>query len=210
MKGCSTEMTLLNKKINIAIFASGSGSNAEVLITKAHALGVNVKYVITDNRNAGVIDRCKRLKVPYRIVSFMRIPGNTYAEDKSIHEQRIMNLLDQANVKWVFLAGYMRILGQSFLDHFYNPETKQNNVINIHPSLLPNFPGKKGYFDAYSANVQESGITVHYVDSGIDTGSIIAQEKFIRLKDDTLEDFSSRGLALEHKLYPEILEKVLL
>lgn len=203
-------MTLLNKNINIAIFASGSGSNAEVLIKKAQSLGINVKYVITDNRNAKVIERCKRLNTPYRVVSFMRIPGNTFSEDKSIHEQRIINILDQAGVEWIFLAGYMRILSDRFLEHFYNSKTNQNNVINIHPSLLPNFPGKSGYLDAFNAKVAESGITVHFVDSGIDTGKIIAQEKFKRIEDESFEEFSSRGLELEHKIYPQILERVLL
>lgn len=199
-------MTLLNNNIKIAIFASGSGSNAEVLIEKAQQLGHEVACVITDNRNAKVIERCKKLKTPYHVVSFMRIPGNSYDEDKSLHEQRILKILTLLKVKWVFLAGYMRILSNDFLNHFYNPKTLQNNIINIHPSLLPEFPGKAGYQDAFNAKVTESGITVHFVDSGIDTGKVIAQATFKRIESDTLDDFSSRGLALEHKLYPQVLE----
>lgn len=201
-------MTLQNKLPQIAIFASGSGSNAQALIEKAQKMSHSIACIITDKKDAGVIQRAKKLNTPVHIVSFIRVEGNSYQQDKSMHEEIIYNVLKKYQVNWIFLAGYMRILSKNFLNKFYNPKTKQNNVINIHPSLLPHFPGKQGYLDAYSANVQESGITVHFVDSGIDTGLIIAQEKFQRKPEDDLKSFSARGQQLEHQLYPKVLEKI--
>lgn len=194
--------------INIAIFASGSGSNAQVLIEKAISLGHPIRCVITDKRNAGVIKRCKKLNTPYHVISFFSIEGNRYQEDKSLHEKRILKVLDKYKINWIFLAGYMRILSEEFLSNFYNKNTKQNNVINIHPSLLPDFPGKQAYHDAYMANINESGVTVHFVDSGIDTGKIITQKKFERLPNDSFETFNQRGLKVEHQIFPYVLEQL--
>ena len=92
---------------------------------------------------------------------------------------------------------------------FTSPESNKSRIINIHPSYLPQFPGKQGYLDAFNQSLTESGITIHHVDSGIDTGPIILQEKFPRLKDDDFEALESRGMELEYKLYPIVLEKVL-
>lgn len=208
MKECNLDMTLQNNNINIAIFASGSGSNAQALIEKAHLLGKQISCLITDQIAAGVIQKAQQLDTPVYVIPFTRSKDHSYPEDKKLHEKKILDILKERKVNWIFLAGYMRILSQSFLQEFYNNQTHKYNVINIHPSLLPAFPGKQAYKDAYETNVKESGITVHFVDDGIDTGPIIAQEKFSRKESDSLEDFSSRGLALEHKLYPHILEQL--
>jgi phosphoribosylglycinamide formyltransferase-1 len=96
----------------------------------------------------------------------------------------------------------MRILGPLLLDTF------RNRIVNIHPSLLPLYPGVESYKRAFEDKVTESGVTVHLVDAGIDTGPVILQEKFPRLETDTLADFIQRGKDLEWKLYPKILEKL--
>ncbi|MBL7665941.1 MAG: phosphoribosylglycinamide formyltransferase [Bacteriovoracaceae bacterium] len=178
----------------IAIMASGNGSNAESLITKAQELEtkLNVVLVITDQPKAYVIERCKKHYIPCLIIE--------KKSDKSEHEKNILSVLKDFKIDWILLAGYMRILSPTFLKQY------PKRVINIHPSLLPAFPGKSGYEDAFAANVTKSGVTIHYVDEGIDTGEIIMQESFNRMKDDTFSDFKNRGMNLEYKLYQQTLE----
>lgn len=195
-------MTLDLNKHNIAILASGNGSNAINLIKHARVCGHEVSLVITDNSNAGVIEKCKALDTKCIVIPFIK------GALKSDHEEKIINELKAHSVNWVLLAGYMKILSKDFLEVFYNKESKINNVINIHPSLLPDFPGRTGYEDAYEANITESGITIHYVDSGIDTGPIIIQKSFPRLETDSLQEFKARGLKVEHDLYKVVLEKI--
>jgi phosphoribosylglycinamide formyltransferase-1 len=101
------------------------------------------------------------------------------------------------------LAGFMRLLGPHFL------KTYHKKIVNIHPSLLPLFPGVDGYGDAFKAEVTESGCTIHFVDEGIDTGDIIAQTKFPKIRGETFEEFKERGLAIENNFYPEVIEKLL-
>jgi phosphoribosylglycinamide formyltransferase-1 len=86
---------------------------------------------------------------------------------------------------------------------------KLNRVVNIHPSLLPSFPGKNGYGDAFDYGVKVSGVTVHFVDDGIDTGPILLQESFVRDSNDTLESFKTKGLELEHLIYPKALDMIM-
>jgi folate-dependent phosphoribosylglycinamide formyltransferase PurN len=101
----------------------------------------------------------------------------------------------------------MRVLTPLFLNAFKHPDG-YFRVINIHPSLLPDFPGASGYEDAFAAGVPESGITVHLVDEHVDHGPILAQARFQREPGDTIETFKARGLALEHQLFPRVLQQV--
>jgi len=103
----------------------------------------------------------------------------------------------------IVLAGYMRLIGSTLLEPY------RNRIINIHPSLLPAFPGRTSIADAYYANVTESGVTIHYIDEGIDTGPIIYQEVVAKKPDDTLETFESRIHSVEHAIYPTVLEKII-
>ncbi|HEY9791086.1 MAG TPA: formyltransferase family protein, partial [Candidatus Obscuribacterales bacterium] len=105
------------------------------------------------------------------------------------------------------LAGYMRVLTPAFLQQFRHADG-YFNVINIHPSLLPAFPGAHGYEDAFNYGVKISGVTIHLVDEHVDHGPILAQAAFERYDDDTLETFKARGLELEHKLYPAVLQEI--
>jgi phosphoribosylglycinamide formyltransferase-1 len=106
---------------------------------------------------------------------------------------------------FLVLAGYMRILSESFLRAYKDPRGFYR-IVNIHPSLLPSFPGKSAYEDAFNYGVKVSGITIHLVDEKVDHGYILAQEAFPRFDDDTLATFKARGLAVEHKLFPEVLQ----
>ena len=123
-------------------------------------------------------------------------------ESRAEYDHKLIVVLSDYSPDWIVLAGYMKILTPSFLNVF------KNKVINIHPSLLPFFPGKDGYGDAFRAGVEESGCTIHYVDEGVDTGLIIAQRKFPKISGETFEDFKKRGLKNENEFYPEILEKI--
>lgn len=198
-----------NKIPKIAIFASGNGSNAESLLMRAKELDFKISCILTDNPNAGVIKKARRYNTPVYVIPFIKKTSNTFEQNKSNHEFEILKIMKKESIEWILLAGYMRILSKNFLKTFYNPKTNQNNIINIHPSLLPSFPGKQGYLDAFNANVQESGITIHFVDNGVDSGLIIAQKKFERHKNDSLDRFIARGLKIEHALYPSILENLI-
>lgn len=192
----------MNKKIQIALFASGNGSNAHALLKAAtQCKNIEIALVLTDKSNAFVIERTKQFKVKTEVVEFERTAA-PYRKDKESHEKKILDICHKNCIQWIFLAGYMRILSSHFISQY--PE----KIINIHPSKLPDFPGPKGYEDAFSAGVKSSGITIHFVDEGIDSGEILLQESFDRDPDDTLETFKSKGLKLEHLLYPKVLNKL--
>lgn len=186
-----------NSIIRGAVFASGNGSNAENIIRFAqnNPGEISIPLVICDQPEAGVIDRAKKLGVPCFVV-----PGTRATRDEQ--EKKILDILAAHGVTWVFLAGYMRILSASFLAHF------PQRVVNIHPSLLPEFPGKDSYRRAYDAGVKASGVTLHFVDEGVDTGPVIAQRKFERVPGESFEDFRARGLALEYEVYTVFLKEL--
>ena len=188
--------------------ASGNGSNAENLIrfaadhNRSASVSIEVVCVLCDKENAGVIERANRLGIKTHVVPKKR------SEAKKEHEQRIIELLHPYGVDWICLAGYMRILTSHFLKVFHNNEYDVPKVINIHPSLLPKFPGLNAYEQAFSSGAKEGGATVHFVDSGVDTGKHILQKSFHAESIDTLEAFQKYGLELEHKLFPMALLKL--
>lgn len=184
----------LQSMVNVAIFASGSGSNFENIATSD--LNIDIKVLIVDNKDAKAIERAKRLNVPYQIVERT---GKT----KDQFEQKILDILKQENVEFILLAGFMKILSAAFIEQY------DHKIINIHPSLLPSFKGKDGILDAYNYGVKVSGVTVHYVDNGIDTGEIIDQTPVIIEDDDTLESFEDKIHKAEYDLYIRALKKVL-
>ena len=194
--------------IKAAILASGQGTNAERIVKFSRedrmSLRPIISCLITDNPKSPVLDFPVKFQsppcylIPYR-------PG----EKRRDHEQRILEKLQEHNVEWVFLAGHRRILSEYFLQAFYDQERDVCRILNIHPSLLPDLPGLRAYERAFYANREYSGVTVHFVDSGVDTGKIICQERFLRDAKDSLEDFIGRGKRLEHKLYPKAIEMVL-
>jgi phosphoribosylglycinamide formyltransferase-1 len=181
--------------IRVAILASGNGSNAQALMEHAQALSnLEVVCVISDKVEAKVLTRAKNFNIPAKAIIKNR--------SKREHEEAIASTLKELEVNWIFLAGYMRLFSDYFVGNF------KNKIINIHPSLLPEYPGLEAYERAFADEKDFSGITIHYVDEGMDTGKPIIQEKFIKLKTDTIESFKARGLELEHKMYKKVLEKV--
>ncbi|HGK7334837.1 TPA: phosphoribosylglycinamide formyltransferase [Streptococcus suis] len=175
----------------IAVFASGSGSNFQVIAEQ-----FEVAFVFSDCRNAYVLERAEKLGVPTFTFELKEF------SDKQAYEEAIIQLLDQHQIDLVVLAGYMKIVGPILLAQY------EGRIINIHPAYLPEFPGAHGIEDAWNAGVAESGVTVHWVDSGIDTGQIIKQVRVPRLADDSLETFEVRIHEAEYQLYPAVLEEL--
>lgn len=186
--------------MRVAILASGNGSNFEALAHQFQAglLPGELAFVFSDHHNAYVLERARRLNV--RAFSF----EVKEFENKAAYEKALLQLLQEQEIDLIVLAGYMRIIGQTLLSHY------SNRILNIHPSLLPSFPGLHGIKDAYEYGVKVTGVTVHLVDDGVDTGPIIAQEPVMILPEDTLESLEEKIHQTEHRLYPKVLRDVLL
>ncbi|CAI3254363.1 phosphoribosylglycinamide formyltransferase [Enterococcus cecorum] len=186
--------------MRVAILASGNGSNFEALAHQFQAglLPGELAFVFSDHHDAYVLERAQRLNV--RAFSF----EVKEFENKAAYEKALLQLLQEQEIDLIVLAGYMRIIGQTLLSHY------SNRILNIHPSLLPSFPGLHGIKDAYEYGVKVTGVTVHLVDDGVDTGPIIAQEPVMILPEDSLESLEEKIHQTEHRLYPKVLRDVLL
>lgn len=185
--------------MKIAVLASGNGSNFEAL---ANAVGngeipAKIDLLFSDHQDAYVLKRAEKFQIPSESFELKEF------ENKAAYEDALLNLLKKNQIDLVILAGYMRIVGEKLLQAF------PKRIINIHPALLPSFPGLHGIKDAFEAGVAETGVTVHYVDSGVDTGPVIAQEKVIIDKNDTLEILEEKIHAVEHGLYPAVIAKII-
>ena len=189
-----------------AILASGRGSNAAnlIILSREESLRerLSIACLIADNPAALVLERAKEWNVPSYCIPRQKM-------DRVEHEKKILQQLAYHKVDWVFLAGYKRLLTKHFLSAFTYPGEEHARVVNIHPSLLPDFPGLNAYQRAFAAGGDYSGVTVHLVDEGTDTGAMICQERFERKKGDTLEEFMQRGLKLEHKLYRRAVRMII-
>ncbi|CAI3372457.1 phosphoribosylglycinamide formyltransferase [Enterococcus cecorum] len=186
--------------MRVAILASGNGSNFEALAHQFQAglLPGELIFVFSDHHNAYVLERARRLNVcafSFEVKEFA---------NKAAYEKALLQLLQEQQIDLIVLAGYMRIIGKTLLSHY------SNRILNIHPSLLPSFPGLHGIKDAYEYGVKVTGVTVHLVDDGVDTGPIIAQEPVMILPEDSLESLEEKIHQTEHRLYPKVLRDVLL
>lgn len=181
--------------VNVAVFASGSGTNFENLV-HADLHYARIQLLIVDQKQAYVIERAKKNHIPYYYVN-----PKAYSSKKE-YEQQILTYLKEYEIEIVALAGYMRYIGEVLLKHY------GGKIINIHPAYLPCFPGAHGIKDAYEAKAKETGVTIHYVDEGVDTGKIIYQEKFEINPLWTLEELEERVHALEYQLYPKVLDQL--
>lgn len=187
----------------IAIFASGAGSNALNLIQESLRFNnIKITHLIVDTDSSPLPEMVREKYPSIQVERILPLDNLKGSQRKLEHETRITQCLKSSEVEWILLAGYMRILGTTLLTEF------QNHIINIHPSLLPLYPGVDSYKRAFDDGVTESGVTIHLVDAGVDTGPVILQEKFRRLPADSLADFIQRGKDLEWKLYPKVLEQI--
>ncbi|SUO77220.1 phosphoribosylglycinamide formyltransferase [Streptococcus viridans] len=175
----------------IAVFASGNGSNFQVIAEQ-----FPVEFVFSDHRDAYVLERAEKLGVTAHTFELKEF------DNKAAYEEAIVALLKKYDIDLVCLAGYMKIVGPTLLAAY------EGRIINIHPAYLPEFPGAHGIDDAWEAGVDQSGVTIHWVDSGVDTGKVIKQVRVPRLADDTIDSFETRIHENEYKLYPEVLESL--
>ena len=183
----------------VAIFASGTGSNFEAIVKAVQSGKLNAKIalLVCDKPDALVISKAKSKGIESFVFSAKDFSG------KEAYETEILSQLRKKEVELIALAGYMRIVGKTLLDAY------PNQIVNIHPSLLPHFPGKDAIKQAYDAGVKETGVSVHYVDAGIDTGPIISQEKVEIKEADTLESLEKKVHQVEHVLYVVTLKNLL-
>jgi len=186
------------EKLRVGVHASGRGSNLQSIIDSSleGAIDVEVAVVISDVEDAFALKRAEEAGIPAVHVP----PGSFRTKLTPEAEQRYVDVLEEHGVELVVLAGFMRILHDDFLKRY------AGRVVNIHPALLPSFPGLHGQRQALDYGVKWSGATVHFVDAGIDTGPIILQAAVPVLDDDTEETLSARILEQEHRIYPEALQ----
>lgn len=187
------------RKVRLAVFASGTGTNFQALNDAILQRNLNAEIVrlIVDKSTAGALNLAKLFGIPATAIKYSNY------ETKSEAEQVIINQLKKDQVDGILLAGYMRILTPKLIDAY------SGKIINLHPAMLPNFPGRHSILDAFEAGVSETGVTVHFVDNGIDTGEIIAQEAVPILVNDTIDLLETRIHHVEHVLYPNTLEKLI-
>lgn len=184
----------------IVILASGQGSNADSIIQYAkHHHSYVVSAVISDQPDAGALN----LAASHGVQAWC-LPKHK-KETSATYHSRLLNLVNKFSPDWVVLAGYMRILPEPFLKHFFSQDIQQSQVINIHPSLLPLYPGLHAYEKSFESGDAEYGFTIHYVDAGMDTGKIIFQHKIVRQKEISFESYKQAGLKAENYFYPRIL-----
>lgn len=188
-----------NSKCHLMLMASGTGSNVQALIDAVNhgQIQAEIVGVISDQPQAPVIQKAQAAGIE----SFISQPKD-YNSRKD-WEQSILDFCQARSSDLILLAGFMRILSADFLQHY------PQQVINIHPSLLPAFPGRQGIKDAYDYGVKITGVTIHYVDDGIDTGSIIAQESLKIDPNWDLAQLESHIHQIEHQLYPATIEKLI-
>lgn len=181
---------------------SGRGSNLKAIIEaiRAGALDATIERVISNEPDAKALDIAREYDVSAAVISHKGL-------SKTEHEDKIWDEIKDLSIDYVVLAGYMRIISINFLRHFQD-KLGFFKVINIHPSLLPAFPGRSGYEEAFYYGVKVAGVTIHLVDEEVDHGPIIAQQPFPRFPGDTLESFKERGLSVEHALYPAVLQQI--
>ncbi|WP_099225058.1 phosphoribosylglycinamide formyltransferase [Listeria costaricensis] len=182
--------------MNLAVFASGTGSNFQALVDDP-AIFPAIKLLVCDKKTAPVIRRAEQAGIPVFVFT-----AKDYV-DKASFEQEILDELARYSVDLCVLAGYMRLIGPTLLGTF------QNRIVNLHPSLLPAFPGKDAIGQAYQARVEETGVTAHFVDSGMDTGPVIAQEKVVIAQEDTIETLTEKIHQVEHRFYPAVVKQLM-
>jgi len=180
----------------IAVFASGRGSNFVAIAKALAGMPHGIEFLLCDVDGAPVLDRARELKIPEVVVSYA-------GAQRQAVEKKIVRHLERRGVDVVALAGFMRLLTPWFLEAFKGP------VINIHPSLLPKYPGIHGIEESYKSGDSELGITIMRVDEGVDTGPVILQRSFVRDPSESIEQVEARIHALEHEWYPRVLREML-
>jgi phosphoribosylglycinamide formyltransferase-1 len=179
--------------LRVGVLASGRGSNFRALAEAAAGgrLPASVVVLVTDRAGAPALAVARELRIEAVVVDPKQHPS------REAHEKAVIGVLEERRVGLVCLAGYMRLLSAGFVAHF------AGRLLNIHPSLLPAFPGLHPQRQALAHGVRVSGATVHFVDEGVDTGPVVLQAVVPVEPDDTEESLAARILVEEHRIYPE-------
>lgn len=186
------------KKLRVGVLASGRGSNLQSIIDRSESgeIDVELAVVLSDVADAPALERARKAGVPAVHIP----PGKFKTKLEPEIEARYVEELDRHGVEVIALAGFMRILHDEFLERY------AGRIVNIHPSLLPSFPGLGAQRQAFEYGVKWSGATVHFVDAGVDTGPIIVQAAVPVRDDDTPDTLAARILKEEHRIYPQALQ----
>jgi phosphoribosylglycinamide formyltransferase-1 len=187
----------MRRPLRLGVLGSGKGSNFRAIMEEivGSRLDAEVRIVISDVENSGILSLARDFQVPGLYVR----PGRFRTKLEPEIEEDIVRLLLEADVELVVLAGFMRIVKQPLLEAF------PRKMINIHPSLLPRFPGLEAWKQALAAGEKVTGCTVHYVDAAVDAGEILGKETVPILSDDTPESLHARIQASEHRLLPAVI-----
>ena len=190
----------MRRPLRLGVLGSGKGSNFRALMEQINdgRLDAEVRIVISDVEDAGILSLARDFQIPGLYVR----PGRFRAKLEPEVEKDVVRLLREASVELVILAGFMRIAKQSLLEAF------PRKIINIHPSLLPKFPGLEAWKQALAAGEKLTGCTVHYVEAGIDTGEILGQRTVPILPDDTPDRLHVRIQKAEHALLPAVVADI--
>jgi phosphoribosylglycinamide formyltransferase-1 len=183
--------------VALGILGSGKGSNCRAILEQIAAgrLQAQARLVVSDVFEAGILDVAREFGVPNAYLA----PGNFRTRLEPRTEAELVAMLREAGVELVVLAGFMRVLKAPMLEAF------PRRIINIHPSLLPKFPGIEAWKQALASGEKVTGCTVHYVEAGIDSGDVIARREVLILSEDTPESLHARIQIAERELYPEVI-----
>lgn len=184
--------------MRLAVLLSGRGSNFQAIheAIQRGALDAQIVCVISNRPDAAGIERARDYGYATHVLDHKAFPG------RAAHEEEVLRVLAAARPDFIALAGYMRLLSRSFIEEF------PNRILNIHPSLLPSFPGVDAQAQAVAYGVKYSGCTVHFVDEHLDAGPILVQRVVEVHDDDTAETLGARILIQEHEAYVEALQKL--
>ena len=182
-------------RVKTAVFISGRGSNLISLIkfSKTKKSPITIDFIISNNSKAKGLDYAKKFKIKKKVLNF---------KNKNLSENKLLSILKINNIEMICLAGFMKNLSKNFIKKF------NGNILNIHPSLLPKYKGLDTHKRVLMNNEKYSGCTVHFVNSGLDSGKIILQKKVKIAKNETEISLAKKILAQEHKLYPKAILKV--
>ena len=182
------------KKIKTAVFISGTGSNLKNLIkfSKTKISPILIKLIISNSKKAKGLKYSAQYNIEKKILNF----NNNFDENK------ILNYINKKNIKFICLAGFMKILSKNFIKKF------KGKIVNIHPSLLPKYKGLNTYQRALKNKEKFAGCTVHYVTNKLDSGKIILQKKVKIKKNDTVNSLKKKVLKKEHQIYPSAIRKI--
>jgi phosphoribosylglycinamide formyltransferase-1 len=188
------------KPLGLGILGSGKGSNCRAILEsiRAGTLAAHARVVISDVSTAPILEIAREFSVPNAYLP----PGQFRTRLEPSIEAELVRMLREADVDLVVLAGFMRVLKSTILEAF------RHRIINIHPSLLPKFPGLEAWKQALAAGESVTGCTVHYVDEKIDHGDIIAQREVPILPNDSAESLHARIQVAEHELYPAVIAQL--